>query len=306
MLPTPPERLLLPFTPGPFRMAMGLTSCPPDAVIEIDSLYDAEMAERREHLAIRHTDVFAITPASAPARDELLALLPEVLTRCHADWFTRKGSLLRNRLTGEVWDLAAPDHDPLELCGRLVQEDLCLIDPSGPAPLLSAAVLCAPSRWRLSEKIGRPLAEVHGPVPLYAAHLAAPVDRFMAALRPGRVAERMNWGVLDDGALYQEEGTGRTAHDPSITLETVPDRLFLRVERQTLMRLPATGFVLFAIRVHSYPLARVLAVPGAARDLAAAVEALPDSMATYKSLLPFRNALLACLSRHANQRATLA
>ena len=299
MLP-PPERLLLPFAPGPFRMAMGLIGCPMEALVEIDALYDAEMAERREHLAIRHADVFATTPASAPARTELLEIITGLLTRSHPEWFGREGTLLRNELSGESWDLAEPAVDPLELCGRLVQEDLCLIDPFGPSPVLSAAILCAPSRWRLSEKIGRPLADVHGPVPLYAEHLSSPVDRFMGALRPGRVAERMNWGVLDDGALYQEEGTGRTAFDPSITLDVVPERLFLRVERQTLMRLPESGFVLFTIRVHSYPLGRVLAVPGAARDLAAAIEALPDSMTAYKSLLPFRDALLACLSRHAN------
>ena len=141
---------------------------------------------------------------------------------------------------------------------------------------------------------------MHGPVPLYAEHLASPVNRFMGALRPGRVAERLNWGVLDDGALYQEEGTGRTGFDPSITPENVPDRLFLRVERQTLMRLPQSGFVLFTIRVHSYKLARVLAVPGAAHDLAAAIMALPSSMTAYKSLPPFRDALLACLSSQAN------
>ena len=281
-------------------MAMGLMGCPMEALVEIDALYPAEMEERREHLAIRHTEVFAATTASALARGELLGVLVDLLTRCHPGWFGVDAAVLRNGLTGEVWDLAAPGVDPLELCGRLVQEDLCLIDPSGAAPVLAAAILCAPSRWRLSEKIGRPLGAVHGPVPIYAAHLQGPVDRFMRALRPGRVAERMNWGVLDDGALYQEEGTGRTAFDPSITPDAVPGRLFLRVERQTVMRLPESGFVLFAIRVHSYPLGRVLAVPGAAGDLAAAIGALPDGMTAYKSLLPFRDALLSCLSRHAN------
>ena len=63
-----------------------------------------------------------------------------------------------------------------------MQEDLCLISADGGAPVLRAAVLCAPSRWRLHEKIGRPLADIHDRVPLYADRLAAPVDRFMRAL----------------------------------------------------------------------------------------------------------------------------
>ena len=120
----------------------------------------------------------------------------------------------------------------------------------------------------------------------------------MGALRPGKLAERLNWSVVDDGALFQAGGKHRTAADLSITPENAPLRLFLRVERQTLVRLLASGSVLFAIHVHSYPLARILAVPGAARTLAAAVRALPPELGRYKSLPAFEAALLACLDRH--------
>ena len=291
----PPERLLLPFSPGPFRMALGLVGSAPEHLVEIDSRYPAEMAERRGLLATRHADVFAAGRGSDAARTEVLQVMADLLPRRSPGWFTRDGPMLRNGLTGEAWDIDHPPCDPLELAGRLVQEDLCLIDTSGGPPVLSAAILCAPSRWRLTEKIGRPLRDVHEAVPLYADRLSSAVDRFMGALAPGKVAERLNWSVVDDGALFQTGGKHRTAHDPTITPANAPDRLFLRVERQTLMRLPRCGFVLFAIRVHSYALRRVLAVPGAAADLAAAVRTLPDAMATYKSLFPVRDALLACL-----------
>lgn len=147
-------------------------------------------------------------------------------------------------------------------------------------------MLRAPSRWRLHEKMGRPLAVVHQPVPLYADQLSAPVDRFMRHLKTGKLAERLNWSVTDDPALSQIEGKHRTRPDPTITAANAALRLFLQVERQTLSRLPDSGFVLFTIRVHSYPLTRVLAQPGAAARLAAALRALPASMAAYKSLPP--------------------
>ena len=291
----PPERLLLPFGPGPFRMAMGLQARHPDDLLEIDALYPAEMAERRDLLATRHVDVFAAEPGTDNARAEVLDLLVSLLPRRYPDWFTRDGNTLHNHLTGEAWNLANPPHDALELAGRLVQEDLCIIDVTGPAPVLAAAILCAPSRWRLAEKIGRPLAVVHENVPLYADRLSSAVDRFMGALREGKMAERLNWSVVDDGALFQTSGKYRTAHDAAITPANAATSLFVRVERQTLVRLPRSQSVLFAIHVHSYPLARVLSVPGAAADLAAAVSALPDELSTYKSLPAFRTALLACL-----------
>ncbi len=299
MPPLPPERLLLPFIPGPYRMAMNLVTLPPDELLEIDERYPAEMAERRDLLATRHAEVFAVTPGSEPTRAEVLDVLAALLPRRYPGWFTRDGAALRNHLTGEDWDLAAPAHDPLELAGRLVQEDLCLIDTAGPEPVLSAAVLCAPTRWRLHEKIGLPLATVHGPVPIYTERLARPVDRFMNALQPGKLAERVNWSVIDDGALFQLHGKHRTAVNPVVTPENAPDTLFLRCERQTLMRLSRSGAVLFAIRVHSYPLARVLAVPEAAANLATAVRGLPDAFSTYKSIPTIEAALLACLEAHA-------
>ena len=293
----PPQRLYLPFSPGPFRMAIGLTGAHPDELVEIDAQYPAEMAERRDLINTRHGEVFAATPGSEAARADVLAVLADLLPRRYPDFFARAGVVLHNRLTGEAWDLARPTCDPLELAGRLVQEDLCIVDSAGPEPVLSAAILCAPSRWRLNEKIGRPLAAVHGPVPLYAERLSGAVDRFMGALKPGRLAERLNWSLVDDPALFQLGGKHRTERNLAITAENAADRLFLRVERQTLMRLPSSLSVLFAIHVHSYPLTRVLEAPGAAANLAAAVAALPDDFGTYKSFPTFREALLECIAQ---------
>lgn len=291
----PPETVHLSFEAGPHRMAMGLVSVTEPAWFEIDALYPAEMAERRDLLATRHTDVFGALPISDTARRETLDLIAAHLPLHHPAWFSRSGTRLANHLTGEEWDLAAPPCDPLELAGRLVQEDLCLIQDSEDGPLLTAAVLCFPSRWRLHEKLGRPLAAVHGPVPLYADRLARPVDRFMRHIKLGHIASRLNWSLLDDPALFQPGGKWRSAADATITEANAGARLFVRVERQTLRRLPASDAVLFSIRVHNYPLPAIAARPEIAARLAAAVRALPDEIAHYKSLLPFREALLVWL-----------
>ncbi len=266
---------------------MGLKALDPDALVEIDERYPEEMAERRTLLATRHGEVFAIEPGTAAARAEVLDVLAALLPRRYPLWFARDHSVLHNHLTGEDWDLGALPLDPLEVAGRLVMEDLCLIDTaSGGGPALRAALLCAPSGWRLSEKIGRPLTAVHGPVPLYAERLSDAVDRFMRTLRPGKVAERLNWGLSGERALFQPERREFSGE---------PGRVFLRTERQTLMRLPSSGMVLFAIRVHSTALERIVAMPGAARSLHAALQALSGSMLDYKGLRPTRDTLLAYL-----------
>ena len=276
MRPLPAETLHDPIEAGPYRMAMGLTTVSESEWFEFDALYPVEMAEKRR------------LPGTEAACAEALASIVVALTAHRSDWFSLDGPMLTNRLTGEIWNIGA-EH-PLDLAGRLVQEDLCLIQNTSDGPVFSAGSLCFPSRWRLSEKIGRPLAAVHGPVPQYADRLAAPVDRFMRHLRPGRIAARLNWSVVDDPALFQPGGKWRTARNDAITAENAGENLFLRVERQTLRLLPASAAVLFGIRVHVYPLDRV-----APDRLAVAVRALPEDIATYKSLPSFRAALLAWL-----------
>jgi dimethylamine monooxygenase subunit A len=287
-----------PFEPGPYRMAMDLVAVPEAAWFELDDHYLTEMTERRRLLETAHTDVFATTPISHAARYEALHLVAAALATHHPDWFSRDGGTLRNHLTGETWNLTAPALsnavaiDPLELAGRLVQEDLCLIQNGDDGPAFTAAILCFPSRWRLMDKIGKPLSAVHQPVPFYADRLARPVDRFMRHLKPGHIVQRLNWSLLDDPTLFQPGGKWRQDGNSPVTEQNVGSQVFLRVERQTLRRLPDSGAVLFGIRVHVYPLQRVIDQPERAAALAQAVQALPADVQHYKSLLPFRSALL--------------
>nr|WP_294548425.1 DUF3445 domain-containing protein [uncultured Rhodopila sp.] len=293
MRPLPGEAVHLPFEPGPYRIGMDLVAMPEAAWFELDERYLPEMAERRRRLSDAHDDVFAALPGSGPARAEALDMVAAALTAHHLDWFSRDGHTVRNRLTSEIFDVGAID--PLELAGRLVQEDLCLIETVDEGPVFTAAVLCFPSRWGLMDKIGKPLSAVHAPVPFYADRLAAPVDRFMRHLKPGRIASRLNWSLLDDPALFQPGGKTRSDAGTDITAANAGSRVFLRVERQTLRRLPRTGAVLFGIRVHVYPVERVIDRPQKAAALAEAVRALPEEMLHYKSMRPFREALLAWL-----------
>ncbi len=292
----PAEAVHLPFEAGPYRMAMGLLACDPEALIELDDRYPEELRERKNLLETRRNDVLSVLPEAAEAGFELLQRLGTLLPTRFPAWFSRDGVMLHNHITDETWNLAEPTLDPLEIAGRLVQEDLCLLRPGPDGPVLVSAVLCFPSRWRLSEKIGRPMAAIHTPVPFYGERLSRPVDRLMATLKPGKLVERFNWSVVDDPALFQPGGHGRRAHDATITAGNAGTALFLRVERQTLSLLPASFTVLFSIRIHRYPLARIAAQPAVAASLRGAVQALPAEMAAYKSILPFRAALLAYLA----------
>lgn len=286
--------IYLPFGGGKFRLSMGLTSLHPHAWLEFDENFAADLARKRALLETRHDDAFLALPEAEPAGMELLRLLAIHLPRYHPALFRAEGDVLLNAATGEAWDTAAPTLHPLDVAGRLVMEDLCLIQSAGECHILVGASLCSPARWQLAEKLGKPLAAIHGPVPGYDDVLARPVEHFFAALKPDRLVCRFNWGIADDPVPFQPVAPPVSA---GVTAENAGERLWLRVERQTLRRLPLTGAVVFAIRTIITRLDQAITPGQTARDLAAAIGDMPAATQRYKHIAPFAPALLAWLEK---------
>jgi hypothetical protein len=286
----------LPFDDGRFRLMMGLMPLRLAQWMEVDEDLAADLAMKRRLLEARHGEVFAALPEAAAAAAELLALLAGNLIEHHSAVFARDGDDVLNKATGERWDLVTPPHHPLDLAGRLVQEDLCLLAAADGRYILIGASLCSPARWRLADKIGRPLAAIHEPVPGYADKLARPVDRFFQHLTPEKPVWRLNWGVTDDPTPFQPEA-GPAAE--RIDAASAGERLWLRVERQTLRRLPATGAVIFTIRTHITRLDAAIRSPEHAATFAATLRDLPDATSDYKRIAPVAPALLEWLDRWA-------
>lgn len=285
---------------GPFRLAMGLQALKLDAWIDADADLAADLREKRRLLAERPGEVLAALPESAEAQREALDLLAEHLPRRFPDLYRFAAGGLHVVPLGETVPLDAA-LAPIDAAGRLVQEDLCLMQADAAGDYcLTAASLCFPSRWRLAEKVGKPLAAIHAPVPGYDAALAKPVDRFFALLKADKPVERSNWSVYDDPALFQPCGHGRKALDPTLTAENAGVRLWLRAERQTLRRLPRTGAVLFTIRIHRWTLDAAVADRRDAAALLDLVRTLPPELALYKSMPAIRAPLEAFLARRAS------
>lgn len=260
--------------PGPPFLAMGLRPLGGARWPEDPAGPDAPtvLAAKRAVLAAHRDDVVAARPGTGPAVAELAALLG-----------------------------AGPegDDDPAGVLARLagaVVEDLCLlVRPAGSGPwVLGAGAVCFPSHWRLADKLGRPVAAIHGPVPRYAPELAARVDRFLDRLAPGRPVWRRNWLVHVDDRLYAP--VPAPAPDPPIRAGEAGERLWLRSERQTLCRLAASGAVAFTIRTSQAPLGVLARRPALRARLAAAVASWPTELVAYRGGEAVRGPLLAWLA----------
>lgn len=245
-------------TGRPFRLILGVRQLDPAQWIQVDDDRRADLALKRRLLAERHRDVVAMLPAGVAASAELLDVLVAHLAEHHPALDAHPD----------------PSCTPIDAAGRLVQEDLCVLVPEGGWRLVAASV-CFPSRWRLADKLGCTVAEIHEPVPGYEA-IAAATDAFFDRLAVDRPMWRTNWTILASPELYQD-GT----LEPAMP-ESVAD-LTMRVERQTLRRLPATGAAVFTIRTHRRTLAELVASrPALAGDLAATLRNVPPATIRYK------------------------
>lgn len=308
MIPSrfPPAADYAPYKPGPYRLAMGLTPLDLRDWIEPDARMAAELAEKERLLRERHGDVFIALPEAADSAAEVLELLVSYLPERFPALYQRVGDQIENRVTRQQWPMTQHGLHPLDLAGRLVQEDLCLMQLATDTDQyrLVGASVCFPTRWRLAEKIGQSLGAIHLPVPDYATQLDSTMDRLFSRLKVERPIWRLNWSLMDNPTLFQPSGHGRRDYNPAVTAYNAGNTLWLRMERQTLRRLPRTGDILFTIRIYVRPLCDVAANAERAAQLAAAMRALPPQMRGYKSLSPFMDAALQWLDQIAAEART--
>ncbi|ESQ79842.1 DUF3445 domain-containing protein [Asticcacaulis sp. YBE204] len=185
--------------------------------------------------------------------------------------------------------LGLPPETPAEpsllAAARLVAEDLAILQKSPEGWRLTAGAICFPSSWLIAEKLGKALHEVHAPVPDFSegTRNAAVIERIFDNLRPDEPVIRWNWSLYGNDTLHhphvappQRFGNGPDA-----------DSVFIRVERQTLRKLPDSGAVLFSIGIQLTPLDALATHPDGKiwlRELIFQVENLTPLQLEYKGL----------------------
>ncbi|MGI9420671.1 MAG: heme-dependent oxidative N-demethylase family protein [Geminicoccaceae bacterium] len=283
--------LYRPFMKPAARHAMAIKALDPGDWLEFGGDFQHQMRVRRQLLDQRPGDVLATLPGSEAGQAELLALLLDHLERHAGDRYVIEPGLVVERGTG--LRMPAAGAPALDLIGRLAQEDFCLLQQRDGRYRLTAAVLCFPAHWSLAEKLGRPLIDIHEPVPGFADQLGNPVERLFEKLDPEKPVQRLNWSLVDTDELFLPPS--HRSEPVELDVDEVGERIRLRVERQTLRRLPVSGDVVFGIRTYVTPLSKAIDGPEAATALLARLDDLSAPMQVYKNLVDVKPALISYL-----------
>lgn len=279
-----------------------------DAVFDVDEHYVAECAERALTL-IADPKRCQVLPHMMSAQWDVLELVMESLAADYPDHFT----LIRD---GDAWtwinrplnieqhftfgDPATLPYEPFEYITRQAQGDFTIHDQRHNDLWLDGGMVTAQADWSLDFDLGMSFMEWHAPVP--KAHELGVFDRalkFLLGLRLGAPVRRVNWTMTVNPRLdtspeaYPTWGPDRT----TITPENVADKLHLRVELQTLFRLPRSNGILFGIRTYLISLADLARVEKWRKRLHRVLRDLDPPIIEYKGLTRTRPAALDYLAQ---------
>ena len=280
---TPTPSLSRPFT-------IGVTPLDVKTWLDPDQFLIRDLAEKAAHLRERHDIVFRQTPETEAAQAEARDLITAHLLEHFPNLYRRDGNSI-HIANGPSVDLA--QGAPLEAASHLIQEDLCLMRRKPDGWHLVAASLCFPSSWSLAEKIGQNMAHIHAPVPGFHGRMHDVVGRMFDAMQSEVPMLRFNWSLYGDAKLHHPETHADPERFPAHT--PVVDVAHLRVERQTLRKLPLSGDILFTIRIYTDPLNGLADHPRGAA-LAASLRqhlcAMTPEQLAYKGLSHMRERLV--------------
>ena len=281
---------------------MGLVALQLKDWIEADEYFYDELKEKKQLFISNYPEVFASRPGSLPAQTEVLALVLKHMEKyCPGVLTIEQDEVILPKLK---WKFRISDFEesPLDLCGRLVQEDLCLMAPGPDGYTLEAASLCFPARWRLMDKMGLPMSGIHKPVPDYSEKLSRPVDSFFNRIDVDRPVWRVNWSLTTDPTMFQPVRQKHSASELSITSKNAGDKVYMRCERQTLRRLPDTGWILFTIKTYLDKVSNLHKYPKETQNLSSLLRSAPTTLLSYKNINHFLEPLLVYLDELADQK----
>lgn len=279
--------LYLPFLKRADVIHMGLSSLQPEQWIEPDELFDDYFQNKTALFNTQPDSVYGELPESLSAQQEFSTRLLSHLTQHHSNRYSVHTSGKEQQKSNDAlifenktWPIAT-NEKCLWHSSLWIQDDICLLQEKKGEFILTAASLCAPSEWRLADKLGEPMFNIHAPVPGLNNKIGTQINHVLAKLSPLRPFQRFNWSIKESHQLAlipNQDSLETTSEDSSDC-----SGLYVRVERQTLTRLPKTQAIAFTIRVYIYTLEEVARVDGAINALKKAVESMSAEEVNYKS-----------------------
>lgn len=282
---------------------------------DVDEHYLAEMKDRA--LVLKEDPLRCQSlPHMELAGWDLLELIMESKARDYPEWFelhkngnrwTWVNKPMEIEQTFTFMNTSTLPYGPMEYITRQTQGDFTLQDQRDNNLWIDAGMVTTQADWSLDFDVGMSFMEWHAPVPL--AHQMGVFDRalkFLLKLQLGAPVRRFNWTMTVDPLLdtspenYPKWGPSKT----TLTMDNIGHRQHLRVELQSLHRLPRSNAIAFPIRAYLIKFEELVTVPKWGRRLHRIVRDVHPDLATYKGFIRNRDLMVQYLSQFDDGKPT--
>ena len=257
----------------PFRLNMGLRSLEPSEWLEDGEDLLTQIPERVQLTQSSRDVVYQVLPGYEAAIGDLVSRIVTNLKEFHGDSYTFSESSITH-IPSQV-SVPLGTEDALLNIASIIGEDLVVLSREDNEWKIVAGAVIFPSRWKLSEKIGKGMDAVHTPVPGFAQALAPFMTATFDKITADRPVWRKNWSLHSTADLHQPTSINKPAQ---------PSDYWWRNERQTLTRSSVGEFLFFTIRNRAEPLSWITNEPDSGALFAETLASFSPETIEYKGL----------------------
>jgi len=267
------------------------------------------MRQKRDRLDRFRSYYYRTLRDSLPAQRELRNRVTAHLLSDHPQSFQKMGSVVHSVTTDQTLDLNDDSIEPLLQLSYMIEEDFMLLDEGGGTPRITAAANAYSSSGRLVASVGHDMEWTHALVPQLTQKLGAKIDRVIRTVHPATPCERFNWQLTPMASVFFPHSDPHAANAAamqhiSAELRRNPARagelLWIRVERQTLSRLPESNATAFSLHTYSDPLSSIRSDPESLRAILALLRNYPEERWRYSEMDIVREPLMLWLEAAAS------
>jgi Protein of unknown function (DUF3445) len=165
-------------------------------IVELDNHFLKFHADKAARILERGPKCCRTDPLAFDGACELLEEFCSYLPERYPSMFVKTPVGMNNIITSECFNIVERPltEDPMQMAGRMVQDDLAIMfeGDDGQYYLLAGSILLA-GFWRLEDKWGMPLSEIHtsGDVPGFKEKLEKGMMNFFRRVQPNGPVQRV-------------------------------------------------------------------------------------------------------------------
>lgn len=314
--PSDIKRFPFPFEKDEYMYSVNIEQHKPGApgtifehLFDIDEHYLSECKDKALTLE-QDAGRFEALPHMMEAQWDFLELTMEQLSTDYPQFFTLEKS-------GDKWtwankalgikdsfvfsDAATLPCEPLEYMGRQTQGDFVLLDQRENNLFSDAGFITSQADWSLAFNVGMSWHEWHGPVPqMEKMGILERGLKFLLSMQQGSPVRRLNWTMTINPRLdtspehFPEWGPDKS----TVSVLNAGEKAHLRVELQSMFRLPRSNAILFSIRAYLISLNDLATYPRWVKRFHRVLKGLHPDLIEYKGITPYHADVVRWLEKY--------